>query len=97
MQRGHGIVIGHNGCGIVINEKAKIGNDVTIFQNVTIGGRKESSAPVIGDNVMIGAGAVIIGDVTIGNDAKIGANAVVLQDVPDHATAVGVPAVIITK
>ena len=95
MNCGAGIILAHNGCGIVINEKAVIGNNVLIFQNVTIGGRKGSGAPVIMDDVVIGAGAVIIGDVLVGKGAQIGANAVVLCDVPEYSTAVGVPARII--
>ena len=94
MKCGKGLVLAHNGCGIVINKDAVIGNNVLIFQNVTIGGRKGSGSPIIGDDVIIGAGAVILGDITIGNKAKIGANAVVLKNVPPEATAVGVPAVI---
>ena len=94
---GEGLVLAHNGCGVVINKDTIIGNGVTIFQNVTIGGRKGSGAPVIGDRVMVGAGAVILGDVTIGDNAQIGANAVVIKDVPKNGTAVGVPAKIITN
>jgi len=87
-----GGILAHNCCGTVINKEAVIGSGVTIFQNVTIGGRKGSGAPIIGDNVLIGAGAVILGDVKIGNNAQIGANAVVIKDVPENATVVGVPA-----
>ena len=97
MKCGQGLVLGHNGCGIVINKDAVIGDNVLIFQNTTIGGRKGSSAPIIGDDVLIGAGAVILGDITIGKGAQIGSNAVVLQDVPEYATAIGVPAKIIEK
>lgn len=95
MKCGQGITIAHNGCGIVINKDSVIGNNVLIFQNVTIGGRDESGVPIIEDDVMIGAGAVILGGILIGEGAKIGANAVVLQDVPPYSTAVGVPAHII--
>jgi len=72
---------------------ASIGFNVRIFQNVTIGSRYfNGDYPVIQNNVDIGPGAIILGNVCIGNFAKIGANSVVLNDVPDHATAVGVPA-----
>ena len=97
MQCGEGIILAHNGCGIVVNKDAVIGNNVIVFQNVTIGGRKGSGAPIIGDDVMIGAGAVLLGDIVIGNGAQIGANAVVLKDVPHNTTAIGVPARIIEK
>lgn len=92
MKCGKGLVLAHNGCGIVINKDAVLGDNVLIFQNVTIGGRNGSGSPIIGNDVIIGAGAVILGDITIGNKAKIGANAVVLKNVPSEATAVGVPA-----
>lgn len=77
--------------GIVINSSVVGGNDVRLEHLVTIGAEKEKS-PVLGDRVFVGAGAKIIGGVRIGNDTKIGANAVVNIDVPDGATAVGVPA-----
>lgn len=80
--------------GIIISEKARIGSNVIIFQQVTIGGN-EQGAPAIGDNCMIGAGAKIIGKVRIGSNVKIGANAVVVSDIPDNATAVGVPAIVV--
>lgn len=80
--------------GIIISEKAKIGSNVIIYQQVTIGG-SEQGAPVIGDNCMIGTGAKVIGKVKIGNNVKIGANAVVVSDIPDNATAVGVPAIVV--
>lgn len=67
------------------------------LQHVTIGGRVGPGVPVIGDNVRIGSGAKVLGGIRIGNYAQIGANAVVIKDVPDNATAVGVPAKIIVK
>lgn len=82
----------HGGLGCVFHEKTVIGKNCKIFQNVTIGGLPSGGVPVIGDNVLIGAGAVILGNVNIGSHVKIGANAVVLSDVPDGCTAVGVPA-----
>lgn len=82
--------------GIIISYYAKIGKNCTILQQVTIA-EEDGKAAEIGDNVMIGAGARIIGDVHIGNNVKIGANAVVVNDVPDNCTAVGVPARIIVS
>lgn len=84
-----------HGTGVVIGETAVIGDDVTIYHGVTLGGtgkHKGKRHPTIKNYVMIGAGAQVLGPVTIGEYAKVGANAVVLQDVPDHATAVGIPA-----
>jgi serine O-acetyltransferase len=90
-----GLFIDH-GMGTVIGETAEVGKGVTLFQQVTLGGRGGKSAgkrhPTLGDGVMVGAGAKILGPITIGNQAKIGANAVVLEDVPSGATAVGIPA-----
>lgn len=84
----------HHLNGIIISHKAKIGANCCICQQVTIA-EKGYDAAKIGDNVLLGAGAKILGGVKIGNNAKIGANAVVLQDVPDYCTAVGNPARII--
>jgi serine O-acetyltransferase len=80
--------------GVVINGDVRGGADVRVEHQVTIGaeGRR---APVLGDRVFIGAGAKIIGGVSVGNDARVGANAVVVHDVPPHCTAVGVPAKIV--
>ncbi len=89
---GEGTVFAHNGLGCVVNEDAKIGKYCKILQNVTIGGRDGRRPPIICDNVLIGAGACVLGDITIGKGAKIGANAVVLKDVPAGATVVGIPA-----
>lgn len=92
------IHFGHNGMGVVLDYRVVIGDNVRIDQEVTIGIRwDEKVAPIIGNNVRIGAGAKVLGSIRIGNDARIGANAVVLTDVPDGATAVGVPARIILK
>lgn len=94
------VVLGHRGLGVVIHEKTVIGENVTILQHVTIGGARkegEKGAPVIGNNVLIGAGACLLGKIKIGNNVKIGANAVVLVDIPDDSTAVGVPAKIISR
>jgi serine O-acetyltransferase len=78
----------------VIGETVVIGENVTLFQGVTLGGTGKERGkrhPTIGNNVVIGAGAKILGNITIGHDAMVGANAVVVRDVPDHSTVVGVP------
>ncbi|MDD4869235.1 MAG: serine acetyltransferase [Kiritimatiellae bacterium] len=77
--------------GVVINSSVKGGSNIKLEHAVTIGAEK-SESPVLGDNIFIGAGAKIIGGIKIGNNVKIGANAVVVDDVPDGATAVGIPA-----
>jgi serine O-acetyltransferase len=87
---GPGLVIVHS-FGIVINSNVRAGKNLVIEHGVTIGAEKNQS-PTLGDNVFIGAGAKIIGAVRIGSDVKIGANAVVVSDLPDGATAVGIPA-----
>lgn len=95
---GKGTKFAYGGIGVIIHKRAVIGSNCNIGSNVTIGGRSNhQSVPVIGDRVYIGTGAKILGPVTIGDDVKIGANAVVLMDVPDNATAVGVPAKIINR
>lgn len=86
---------------IVIGEGVRLGERVTIYQGVTLGGARRGdwqtgTYPVIGDDVVLFAGAVVIGGVTIGKGCIIGANSVVLQDVPDGHTAVGVPARIVS-
>jgi serine O-acetyltransferase len=92
------IHFGHNGLGVVLDYRCVIGENVRIDQQVTIGIRwDETVAPIIGNNVRIGAGAKVLGSIRVGNNSRIGANAVVLADVPDGATAVGVPARIILK
>jgi len=80
--------------GVVVGETAVIGKNVTLFQGVTLGGTGKEHGkrhPTIGDNVVIGAGAKVLGNITIGNDSMVGANAVVIRDVPEHSTVVGVP------
>lgn len=91
IQIGNNVKFGHRGIGIVIHKDAVIGDNVIIMQNVTIGA-KNGFAPVIGNNVLIGAGAVLLGNVKIGDGAVIGANAVVLKDVECGMIAVGIPA-----
>ena len=92
---GSNFVIDHFG-GIIVSGYAKFGDDCRIRNGVTIGlqNRDEPSAPVFGNNVDIGAGAKVLGRISIGNNVVIGANAVVITDVPDDCIAVGVPATI---
>ena len=91
---GKGLVIDH-GSGVVIGETAEIGDNCTLYQGVTLGGTGKDAGkrhPTLGDNVMIGSGAKVLGPFTVGSGAKIASNAVVLEAVPENATAVGVPA-----
>lgn len=91
--------------GIVISRAAKLGNNCIIYQNVTIGAKnvkdgdinKPDNYPIIGDNVTIYAGAVIVGPITVGNNAVIGANAVVFNDIPENAVVVGANKIIKTQ
>jgi len=90
---GEGLFIDH-GMGVVIGETAIIGDNVTLYQGVTLGGTGKERGkrhPNIGDNVVIGAGAKILGNITIGDNSYVGANAVVLKDVAPNSTVVGVP------
>jgi len=90
---GRGLFIDH-GMGVVIGETAEIGDNVTIYQGVTLGGTGKETGkrhPTIGNNVMIGAGAKVLGPFKVGDGAKIAANAVVLDEVPPYSTVVGVP------
>lgn len=94
---GRRVFIDH-GIGVVIGETAVIGDDVTIYQGVSLGGvslAKTKRHPTIENGVTIGAGAKVLGDITIGENAKIGANSVVVKDVPAFFTALGIPAKII--
>lgn len=87
-----------HGTGVVIGETAEIGDDVTLYQGVTLGGRNMVSGkrhPTLGNSVVVGAGAKILGPFTVGDNARIGSNAVVLDEVPAGATMVGVPARIV--
>ncbi len=91
---GRRVFIDH-GMGVVIGETAKIGDDVLIYQGVVLGGvslKKEKRHPTVGNNVVIGAGAIVLGPVSIGDNSRIGAGSVVVNDVPPNATAVGIPA-----
>ena len=91
---GDGCLFQHNGVGCVISEKAVIGKNCEFYQHVTVGTLR-GGVPIIEDDVSIGANAVLLGNIVIHKGAKIGAGAVVLCDVPESATAVGVPARII--
>ena len=98
---GKNLFIDH-GMGVVIGETSEIGDNVTIYHNVTLGGsspsidserqRDEKRHPTIGNDVVIGSGAQIIGPIKVGNNSRIAANAVVVKDVPENATMVGIPA-----
>ena len=91
---GKGLFIDH-GTGVVIGETAEIGDNCVIYQGVTLGGTGKDTGkrhPTLGNNVMVGAGAKILGPFRVGNNVKIAAGAVVLDAIPDNATAVGVPA-----
>jgi serine O-acetyltransferase len=93
-QLGRRIVIDH-GMGVVIGETAIVGDDVYMYHQVTLGGTSSAHGkrhPTIGRNVIIGAGAKILGDIVVGDDARVGANAVVVQDVQPGVTVVGIPA-----
>ncbi len=94
-QFGPGFVLIHS-YGIVINTSVCGGRNVKLEHQVTIGAEKDQ-APAVGDDVFVGAGAKILGGVRIGDGAKIGANAVVVDDVPDGATAVGIPAKVVAR
>lgn len=90
---GSGLFIDH-GMGVVIGETAILGDDCLIYQGVTLGGTGKESGkrhPTLGDNVVVGAGAKVLGNIEIGGDVRIGAGSVVLKDVPSHCTVVGIP------
>lgn len=89
-----------HGTGVVIGETAVIGDDVTIYQGVTLGGTGKDTGkrhPTIGNKVMIGAGAKVLGPLVIGDNSRIAAGAVVLSDIPSNSTAVGVPAKVVRR
>jgi serine O-acetyltransferase len=97
---GRRLFIDH-GMGVVIGETAIVGDDVTMYQGVTLGGTGKERGkrhPTLGNNVIVGVGAKVLGAITIGDGARIGGGAVVVKDVPPHSTAIGVPArVVITR
>jgi serine O-acetyltransferase len=96
---GSGVFIDH-GMGVVIGETAIVGNYALIYQGVTLGGTGKESGkrhPTLGENVVVGAGAKVLGNILIGNNVRIGAGSVVLRDVPSNCTVVGIPGRIIYK
>ena len=89
-----------HGMGVVIGETAEIGDDCTLYQGVTLGGTGKDVGkrhPTLGNNVMVGAGAKVLGPLKIGSNTKIAANAVVLHEVPENSTAVGIPAKVVKR
>ena len=98
-QIGKGVFIDH-GMGVVIGETAIVGDYCTIYQGVTLGGTGKDQGkrhPTLGNNIMIGAGAKVLGPLTVGDNSKVAAGAVVLADIPEHSTAVGVPAKVVRQ
>lgn len=96
---GHRLFIDH-GMGVVIGETCEIGNNVTIFQGVTLGGtgkEKGKRHPTIQDNALIATGAKVLGSITIGENSKVGGGSVVLNDVPDNSTVVGIPGKVVIR
>lgn len=96
---GKGLVIDH-GMGVVIGETTEIGDNCTLYQGVTLGGTGKDVGkrhPTLGNNVMVGAGAKVLGPFTIGDNTKVAAGAVVLEEMPDNCTAVGIPAKIVRR
>lgn len=96
---GKGLFIDH-GSGVVIGETAEIGDDCTLYQGVTLGGTGKDLGkrhPTLGDHVMVGAGAKVLGPIKVGNHAKIAAGAVVLKEIPENSTAVGIPAKVVRR
>lgn len=96
---GKGLFIDH-GMGVVIGETAEVGDNVTLYHGVTLGGTGKDTGkrhPTVGNNVFIGSGAKLLGPIVIGDNVKVGANAVVLKDIPSNCTAVGIPARTIYK
>ncbi|MFP4020164.1 MAG: serine O-acetyltransferase [Halanaerobium sp.] len=96
---GCGFFIDH-GMGVVIGETTEIGDNVTLYQGVTLGGTGKERGkrhPTIGNDVVVGAGAKVLGNITIGDDAKIGAGSVVLKDVEENSTVVGIPGRVVAR
>ena len=96
---GRGLFIDH-GSGVVIGETAEIGDNCTLYQGVTLGGTGKDTGkrhPTLGNNVMVGAGAKVLGPFKVGDNSKVAANAVVLKEVPPDSTAVGIPAKIVKR
>ena len=96
---GPGFFIDH-GMGVVIGETAEIGENVTLYQDVTLGGtgiERGKRHPTLGNNVVVGAGAKVLGNIQVGNNVKIGAGSVVVHSVPDNSTVVGVPGEVVRR
>ena len=96
---GRGLFIDH-GMGVVIGETAEIGDNCTLYQGVTLGGTGKDTGkrhPTLGDNVMVGAGAKVLGPFKIGSGTKVASGAVVLEEIPENSTAVGIPARVVRK
>ena len=96
---GRGLVIDH-GMGVVIGETTEIGDNCTLYQGVTLGGTGKDTGkrhPTLGDNVLVGAGAKVLGPIVISNNSKVAANAVVLKDITENSTAVGIPAKVVRQ
>lgn len=96
---GEGLFIDH-GMGVVIGETTEIGNNCTLYQGVTLGGTGKDQGkrhPTLGDNVLVGAGARVLGPINVGANSKIASGAVVLRDVPENSTAVGIPARVVRR
>ena len=94
---GKGLIIDH-GMGVVIGETAEVGDNVLLYHGVTLGGtgkEKGKRHPTLGNNIVVGAGAKILGPITIGNNCKVGANSVVLKNIPAGSTVVGIPGKIV--
>lgn len=94
---GKGSYFGHRGIGVVIHPRAHIGDRVLIGQGITIGGSMGEGPPTIGNDVWIGPGARLLGDITVGSNCVIGANAVVTRSIPDNSIAGGIPAKVIRE
>lgn len=98
-QIGRGLIIDH-GMGVVVGETAVIGDDVILYQGVTLGGTSlvhEKRHPTIEDHVVVGAGAKVLGNITIGHGSRLGANSVVIDNVPPNSTVVGIPGKVIAR
>ena len=96
---GKGFFVDH-GMGVVVGETAEVGDNVTLYHGVTLGGTgkdKGKRHPTIGNNVVIGTGAKVLGPILVGNNCRIGANSVVLKNIPENSTVVGIPGKIVTK
>ena len=96
---GNRVFIDH-GEGVVIGETAEVGDDVLIYQQVTLGGTGKEHGkrhPTIGNNVVLGAGAKVLGNIKVGNNVRIGAGSVVIDDVPDNSTVIGVPGKVVQR